>query len=200
MFTRLITCGVVTATVLTAPAALADPPEFYPPARGYYAPQDSQYDYARVVNVQPIVRHIRVETPRRECWQETRYAEPRAYGSNPGAAGSMILGAIIGGVIGHQFGQGEGRDISTAAGALIGTAVGHEGARQRSQYAYAEEPQAYTAERCDVRYQDTYEDRIVAYDVDYEYYGRQYHTRLPYDPGQRLRIRVAVGPSGDNDD
>ena len=32
--------------------------------------------------------------------------------------------------------------------------------------------------------------RIVAY----EYHGRRYETRLPYDPGERVRVRVDVFP------
>ncbi len=34
-------------------------------------------------------------------------------------------GAVAGGVIGHQFGGGSGRDIATILGALIGGGVGH---------------------------------------------------------------------------
>lgn len=34
----------------------------------------------------------------------------------------------------------------------------------------------------------------IAYDVDYVYKGSKYRSRLPEDPGNRLRIRVAVTP------
>ncbi|RDZ28028.1 hypothetical protein [Lysobacter silvisoli] len=36
--------------------------------------------------------------------------------------------------------------------------------------------------------------RPIAYDVDYVYKGSKYRSRLPEDPGNRLRIRVAVTP------
>lgn len=36
--------------------------------------------------------------------------------------------------------------------------------------------------------------RPIAYDVDYVYKGVKYRSRLPFDPGNRLRIRVAVTP------
>jgi uncharacterized protein YcfJ len=36
--------------------------------------------------------------------------------------------------------------------------------------------------------------RPVAYDVDYVHRGVKYRTRLPYDPGNRLRVRVSVTP------
>ena len=38
------------------------------------------------------------------------------------------------------------------------------------------------------------ERQVVAYDVEYQYKGEKYMSRLPYDPGNRLRIRVSVMP------
>ena len=36
--------------------------------------------------------------------------------------------------------------------------------------------------------------RPIAFDVDYMYKGMKYRSRLPHDPGNRLRIRVSVTP------
>lgn len=36
--------------------------------------------------------------------------------------------------------------------------------------------------------------RPIAYDVDYVYQGAKYRSRLPDDPGNRLRIRIGVTP------
>ena len=36
--------------------------------------------------------------------------------------------------------------------------------------------------------------RPIAYDVDYLYRGMKYRSRLPEDPGNRLRVRVSVTP------
>ncbi|CAD7716160.1 hypothetical protein LMG31884_20090 [Xanthomonas hydrangeae] len=36
--------------------------------------------------------------------------------------------------------------------------------------------------------------RPIAFDVDYVYKGTKYRSRLPEDPGNRLRIRVSVTP------
>jgi len=36
--------------------------------------------------------------------------------------------------------------------------------------------------------------RPIAYDVDYVYKGSKYRSRLPDDPGNRLRIRIGVTP------
>ena len=37
--------------------------------------------------------------------------------------------------------------------------------------------------------------RIAAYDVEYRYRGEAYVSRLGYDPGERLRVRVSVTPA-----
>ncbi len=36
--------------------------------------------------------------------------------------------------------------------------------------------------------------RPIAYDVDYDYKGLKFRSRLPDDPGNRLRIRIGVTP------
>jgi uncharacterized protein YcfJ len=36
--------------------------------------------------------------------------------------------------------------------------------------------------------------RPIAYDVDYVHHGVKYRSRLPYDPGNRLPVRVSVTP------
>lgn len=36
--------------------------------------------------------------------------------------------------------------------------------------------------------------RPIAYDVDYVYRGTKYRSRLPEDPGNRLKIRVSITP------
>jgi uncharacterized protein YcfJ len=36
--------------------------------------------------------------------------------------------------------------------------------------------------------------RPIAYDVDYVYKGMKARTRLPYDPGNRLRVQVSITP------
>ena len=36
--------------------------------------------------------------------------------------------------------------------------------------------------------------RPIAYDVEYVYKGAKYRSRLPEDPGNRLRIRISVVP------
>lgn len=149
------------------------------------------YDYAPVVRAEPIVRQVRIETPRRECWDDVRTVSADPHISEPAVGGRTLLGGIIGGVIGHQFGSGSGRDAATIAGAAIGAGVGYDSARR----AYGTRTTEEVVQRCEVRYHDEYEERIEGYRVTYEYNGRQYTTRMPYDPGSQIRVRVAVAPA-----
>ena len=181
---------VMTGLVGAASAALASPPPWS--NASYQRAVREEYDYARVRHVEPIVRQVRVETPRRECWDETQYVPARPHISDPKVAGPTLLGSVIGGVIGHQFGSGSGRDAATIAGAMIGAGVGYDNAARRAAPTGVER----TVQRCEVRYQDDYEERIEGYRVTYEYNGRQYHTEMPYDPGERIRVRVDVAPAG----
>lgn len=181
--------GVVGVIGVVATASAAPPP--WSNARHHRGPAHAEYEYARVVDVDPIVRRVKVETPRRECWDETRYVDSRPHVSDPEVGGRTLLGAAIGGIIGHQFGSGRGRDAATVAGALIGAGVGYDSAAKRYPHGGYEE----VVQRCDVRYEHAYEERIEAYRVTYEYHGRYYTTQLPYDPGDRIRVRVAVAPA-----
>jgi outer membrane lipoprotein SlyB len=46
--------------------------------------------------------------------------------------GGALVGGVLGAVIGHQFGGGTGRDLTTAAGAVGGAIAGNEVERQRA--------------------------------------------------------------------
>lgn len=196
--TQAATGLVAAGLLLGSQMALADPGRWQRDDRGRYP--GAEYDYARVVDVEPIVRNVRITTPRRECWNETRYEEVRyeERGRERDRAGPMILGGLIGAAIGHQFGHGDGRRAATVAGAVVGTAIGHDSAARRdngySSRSYTTETRPYDVERCNVRYDEEYERRVDGYRVTYEYNGRTHTTRLPYDPGERIRVRVDVQP------
>jgi len=152
------------------------------------------YDYAKVISSQPIVNYVTVSTPVRECWEEMQY-----YTVDRGArrnGGATLLGAVIGGVIGHQVGSGRGNDAATVAGTLIGAAIGNDSARNRHGERYASERHARPVERCKTTYRDHQEERIDGYRVTYRYNGQRYMTEMPYDPGQKIKVRVDIRPAG----
>ena len=151
-----------------------------------------QFDYAKVISADPIINYVTVKTPVRECWEETRYHTVDRHAGDRRA--STFLGAVIGGVVGHQFGSGRGNDAATVAGTMIGAAIGNQSARER--YGYDKERVEYPVERCATRYREHREERIDGYRVLYRYNGQKYLTEMPYDPGNRIRVRVDVRPAG----
>ena len=152
----------------------------------------AQYDYARVVSSEPIIRYVTISTPVRECWQDTVYytSDRRVRGEGI----STLAGAIVGGVIGHQFGSGRGNDAATVAGTLIGAAVGNNSARRRNGYTQVE--YSRPVERCKTVMSERQEERIDGYNVVYKYHGQKFATRMPYDPGREIRVRVDIRPVG----
>lgn len=59
-----------------------------------------------------------------ECGVVASVEPIKEKGSGSGAG--AVIGAIAGGVIGHQFGSGRGNDAATAGGAVVGGLAGHE--------------------------------------------------------------------------
>ena len=166
-----------------------------PAAAGDYAYSNGRgkavYDYAKVVSVTPVVRYVTVTTPVKECWEDVEYYSRRS--PEYGNAGRTLFGAIVGGVIGHQFGSGSGNDAATIAGSLIGAAVAND---RNKGPAYRTEEYSRPVRRCETNYQSHQEERVDGYDVVYRYHGRTYATRTPFDPGNRIKIRVDVRPAG----
>ncbi len=180
---------VILGAVGVSAAAFADPPR-WAKDRDHYSDRYRDNDYARVVDVEPIVRRVRVTTPDRECWNETQ----QVYPSRPmGSAGSMILGGLIGGVIGHQIGHGD-RHTPTLAGAIVGAAIGNEVGQQRVDRDEYTAPVERTVQRCNVTYRDNWEERTDGYRVTYVYNGQEHTTIMPYDPGERIHVDVNVRP------
>lgn len=152
------------------------------------------YDYAKVISSQPIVRYVTVRTPVEECWEDVEY-----YSVNqrpPGEGARTLAGAVLGGVIGHQFGSGSGNDAATIAGALVGATVGNQSAYRNAPGAYGVKQYSRPVTRCETRYRKVQEKRIDGYNVVYRYHGQKYATRMPHDPGRKLRIRVDIRPAG----
>jgi uncharacterized protein YcfJ len=180
-----ITAGLTlaaTAALALSGRAMADHDE-------RYRSSSSRYDYARVVDVKPLIRSYRVEIPVRECYETPRDYDRRPHRSRRGGdAGRTIAGAIIGGVIGRQFGDGSGRDAMTALGAVVGASAANDRGRARGRY--DDEPVRY----CETRYEYEERDRVEGFRVTYVYDGETYTTRTDYDPGDRIRVEVKVRP------
>ena len=134
--------------------------------------------YAQVLSATPIKESIK--QPRQECRNVTLMHRRPVQDENR-IAGS-VLGAVAGGVIGHQFGGGRGRDIATVAGALAGGYGGNQvqGALQdRDTYTTSEQ-------RCKTVYDK--QEKMLGYDVTYKIGDQQGKIRMENDPGTRIPL------------
>ena len=114
-----------------------------------------------------------------------------------------MLGAIIGGVVGHQFGRSSGgRDVGTGVGIVAGGLIGNQIENSPSANAgpaYASGParvdyipETRNVQRCTTVYDSR--DEVTGYNVAYRYQGRDYTTRMAYDPGATMRVQVNLAP------
>lgn len=134
-------------------------------------------EVGHVISSTPVVQQVAV--PRQVC--NNVPVQPQTSG------GGGLLGALAGGALGTQIGGGLGRAAAVGIGAVAGAIVGNNIEAQNQQAQVM--PQCVT--------ENTYENRTVAYNVTYEYAGRQYTTQLPYDPGQTVRLSVSAQGSND---
>lgn len=145
---------------------------------------DAYYDRAQVLKVVPVTTTIRVAVPQQQCYQQEVHT-PVYTRRGDGAA---LVGGLVGGIIGHNMAHG--RRGSTLAGAIIGAAVGKTLAHGTDTYY----EQVSYVDRCDVRTRYQTQQRLDGYDVTYRYKGQLYITRMDYDPGRFIQVRVDVSP------
>jgi uncharacterized protein YcfJ len=148
-------------------------------------PDNVKFAWADVLRADPVYERVPAGSAHEEC--EDVPVDHRA--DNGNRAAGTVLGAMVGGVLGSTVGKGDGRTAATVAGAVAGGAVGNNIAANNDQ-------NSPPAQRQCRMVQDAPDGRrIVAYEVQYRYRGDVYMSRLNYDPGDRLRIRVSIGPA-----
>lgn len=139
-------------------------------------------DFARVISVAPQVEQVNY--PQQEC--RTEYVPVQRQQQR--SVGGSIIGGLAGGILGNQVGGGSGRTAATAAGAIAGAIVGDRLENTDNTVMTEHQP----VRQC--RTVDNWQSRTNGYMVTYEYHGRTYTTVMPYDPGERMRVRVSVMP------
>ncbi len=183
------------------------------------AAESTRLGWADVLRVDPVYEPVPDPAPndqdrgaaRPDCNDEPPPPPPPPQRENEQAdnrAAGTVIGALIGGVIGHAFGRGDGNKAATAAGAVAGGVAGNRIAAAQDQAASNQAQQQADAERdavsaslrdCrdtrTIRRPAQPERRIVGYDVEYRYKGEIYMARLPFDPGDRMRVKITVVPA-----
>ncbi|NLS53991.1 glycine zipper 2TM domain-containing protein [Hafnia alvei] len=134
--------------------------------------------YAQVLSATPI--HESVKTPRQQCRNVT-VTHRRPVQDENRIAGS-VLGAVAGGVLGHQIGNGRGKDVATVVGALGGGYAGNQvqGAMQNN------DTYTSTQQRCSTVYDKS--QKLLGYDVTYKIGDQQGRVRMDKDPGTQIPV------------
>jgi uncharacterized protein YcfJ len=149
----------------------------------------SSFESVVVISAQPVYQLTRIETPRERCVEERVVIERR----RPQASGTpIIVSTIIGGALGNAVGNNKSsRRVGAVLGAVLGNSVGRDIARQ-SQSSDTRDYQ--TVERCETVFVSHEEERLLGYDVIYQFNGQQYSVRTEQDPGSQMKVRVEVQP------
>lgn len=134
--------------------------------------------YAKVVSVDPIVKSW--QEPRQVC-QEITVTHQKPVKDQHRITGTAI-GAAIGGVIGHQFGGGSGKDAATAGGAIVGGIAGNQTQKKM------QENNTYTTTEQQCQTVMDNKSRTEGYDVTYVFNDEQATIRMDKKPGDRLQI------------
>jgi len=136
-------------------------------------------EVGRVISATPIIEQV--NAPRRVCSMEQVAVQ------QPKSGAGALMGAIAGGAMGNAIGGGMGTVAATMLGLVGGAALGDK--IEGGQVA-----QVQNAQRCST--QNFVENRSVAYNVVYEYGGKQYTVQMPNDPGASIQLQVS--PVGAN--
>lgn len=149
-------------------------------AVGAYQSSESGPRYADIVSVDPIVQ---TSSKPREVCENVTVTHQRPVKDENRIAGTAI-GAIVGGVVGNQFGGGSGKKIMTAAGAVGGGLAGNQVQQQMQQG----DTYQTTEQRCSTVNDSKQE--TVGYDVRYRYDGEVHEAKLDDKPeGERVLMR-----------
>ena len=156
-----------------------------------FARGNISYDYATVIDADPIIKIVKISTPREECWEEEVVYRDRYEDRN--SALGPVLGGVIGGAVGNAVGhKKKNKQVGAVVGAVLGATLGK--AVADSNRRGHENVSRGTEERCKVYHDYHEEERIVGYRVRYRYNDETYSTRTDTDPGDTIKVRLAVTP------
>lgn len=144
-----------------------------------YEVSHRQPAYADVLKTEPVLETVK--TPRQVCKDEavTRKAPVQDRERIAGTA----IGAVAGGVLGHQIGGGSGRTVATVGGAALGGYAGN----QIQKNLQNSDTETTRQTRCKTVYDRT--EKLLGYKVTYRLGDTVSTTQLAYLPGDRIPIK-----------
>jgi uncharacterized protein YcfJ len=128
--------------------------------------ENVKLDYAQVLNVEPVYQTLRATRMEEQCEAGTEVEEPAKPEQVEEGRFSRMMDSV--------------KDIFSKRSGAPESAPTPPPTSTRRNCRIIEVPREFR--------------RPIAYDVDYVYKGTKYRSRLPEDPGNRLRVRVSVTP------
>jgi uncharacterized protein YcfJ len=116
--------------------------------------------------------HAVMGAPSERCWVEREQVR----GNNEPNAGRALLGAVLGGVIGHQIGGGTGKDLATVGGAVAGGVIGAKSG--------GNDDTTRDVRRC----ANTPNATPAYWDVSYSFRGVQHQVQMASAPGATISV------------
>ena len=141
-------------------------------------------DSATVTSVEKVYKQYMVEEPYQDC-----YIKETLQQSGDGSATNEIMGAILGGAIGNQFGEGDGKDVMTLAGIFLGASIANDAEKANSTGQVV-----VSQEVCENKVRQKIEKRLSHYKINVEYEGRDLSFRSkkrPYDDVIKVKVTVS---------
>ena len=141
-------------------------------------------DSATVNSVEKVYKQYMVEEPYQDC-----YIKETLQQSGDGSATNEIMGAILGGAIGNQFGEGDGKEVMTLAGIFLGASIANDAEKANSTGQVV-----VSQEVCENKVRQKIEKRLSHYKINVEYEGRDLSftsKKRPYD--DVIKVKVTVG-------
>lgn len=155
--------------------ALRAPDPMDGPAYAFRRRPDERIYQAPVTSVRAVMGE-----PSERCWMDRDQVVDGGRGDPD--VGRGLLGAVIGGVLGHQVGGGTGRDLATVggvvAGAVIGSNSGRDGGSPRE------------VRRCET----VRSSKPVWWDVGYSFRGQPHELQMNSPPGQTIAVNSRGEP------
>ncbi len=133
-------------------------------------------EQGRVISTTPVISQVAV--PRQVCTNEQIVTQ-----SQQKSGAGALMGGVAGGALGNAVGDGSGRAVATMIGILGGAILGDKIEGGGQQHANTQNVQRCTT-------QTFYENKATAYNVVYEFNGKQYQVQMPQDPGAFVNLQV----------
>ena len=138
--------------------------------------ENVRYDYAQVLNVEPVFQTLRASRTEEHCEPvSTRTLAPVQVKGEEDKGGLRRFWDSVRGMFSQREGQAQEEEMALAPQGAGGSS-------------------ALLTPECKIVEVGREFRRPIAYDVDYVYKGIKFRSRLPEDPGNRLKLRVSFTP------